>query len=665
MRIVCWQLYTFLRDNLQRIWGIVTAVVTTISEIAHGVLQSAGEMVEDALASLIPIAISLLANLLGLGAMSARVRDIIEGIREQVRTAIRNLIRKVKGLFTGGGTGEEGDTFADDESAVADGEIGEHVSFSAGDESHEIWVEALDGGARLMMASGTPRSIETWLDELAIRGADLKQTDEQRGAEAETKIDVARAAQEEAAAEAARVAASVAGSQSASPERDASAAVDDSALKVMERAVSAKLREVLEILGVSPAEQVLIIYAKQLAMVDSAGLPTLEEALQNEAHASTYAAWADWQQIRANLPASSPDVREVLAKPINKEHTFGRTAHVAQAVPAATRARDRHNADKQASVPGFVPKAFDVETTLRAAKALINISYKPYTADGRDTKARFGEQLWGDLGARDRATGELEESLYAHFSQIKREHDAFVPQFLVGYDDTGFPTIKYTYREYSDVLYEVQLNENRTVASISGQNLRLSATVGELGGRGKTDRSIGFVSGLWLNASHLVADELFGSGILAATNLITTSAYYNQVTMRSAEIKIRDFIKSLAGTEAIPLADLRFNLTVTPKWGGPLVNGGVLSRLSSEVMAKFPPGEDELKAAFRKEWASGMLAILAIRMANPSFKRCMGVDYLVEVLIDGREVPESLTCTLHEDIYLGLDDEKLRELLNR
>lgn len=99
-----WQMYTFLRDNVQRIWGVVTSIVNTISEIARGVLTPAGQMVEDALASLIPIAISLFANLLGLGGITARVRDVIEGIRATVRNAIRKLIRRLRGMF--GGEGE-------------------------------------------------------------------------------------------------------------------------------------------------------------------------------------------------------------------------------------------------------------------------------------------------------------------------------------------------------------------------------------------------------------------------------------------------------------------------------------------------------------------------------------------------------------------------------
>jgi phage-related protein len=100
--ITVWNVYQWLRDNAQRIFGIVRAIVDMIGSIAAGNLEPAATAVENALASLIPIAISLLANILGLGGITERVREVLEGVREAVRNAIRSLIRRVRGMFGGG-----------------------------------------------------------------------------------------------------------------------------------------------------------------------------------------------------------------------------------------------------------------------------------------------------------------------------------------------------------------------------------------------------------------------------------------------------------------------------------------------------------------------------------------------------------------------------------
>ena len=150
--ITAYNVYCFVRDEIQRIMGVVTAVVDMIASIAAGNLGPAANAIENALASLIPIAISLLANLLGLGGIADKVKEIIEGVRETVRGAIRSLIRRVKGMFQGGGEEEtpEGTTYAD-------------LSFSAptaeggGDEGHRIYAEDQGGSPVVMIASDAKR----------------------------------------------------------------------------------------------------------------------------------------------------------------------------------------------------------------------------------------------------------------------------------------------------------------------------------------------------------------------------------------------------------------------------------------------------------------------------------------------------------------------------
>lgn len=100
--MTAWNLYEFLRDQIQRIFGVVRAVVDSISDIAAGNIGGAADMIENALGNLVPVAIDLLAKLLGLGGISQKIKDVVKKVQAKVDNAIDKLIEKVKGLFKGG-----------------------------------------------------------------------------------------------------------------------------------------------------------------------------------------------------------------------------------------------------------------------------------------------------------------------------------------------------------------------------------------------------------------------------------------------------------------------------------------------------------------------------------------------------------------------------------
>ncbi|WP_448337771.1 eCIS core domain-containing protein [Chloroflexus aurantiacus] len=106
--IAAYNLFTFLRDQLARIIEVVQTVVNAIGDIARGIIQPAAQRVEEVLARLLPLAIDLLARLLGLGNVGGRVREIIEQVRAVVDRALDRLIERVRGMFRGGGEREEG-----------------------------------------------------------------------------------------------------------------------------------------------------------------------------------------------------------------------------------------------------------------------------------------------------------------------------------------------------------------------------------------------------------------------------------------------------------------------------------------------------------------------------------------------------------------------------
>jgi hypothetical protein len=169
--IAVWNVYEFLRDQVSRIFAVVQSVVNTIAQIAAGNTQPAKDGVENALASLIPIAIDLFAKLLGLGGITKKVKEVIEGVQEKVHGAIRSLIKRVKGMFSGGGEEEKADAVS-----YAD------LSFSAptGDkgavESHRLFARDVGGSPQVMIASDEKPFAEQTSDRGEFEGLTDEQT---------------------------------------------------------------------------------------------------------------------------------------------------------------------------------------------------------------------------------------------------------------------------------------------------------------------------------------------------------------------------------------------------------------------------------------------------------------------------------------------------------
>lgn len=93
--LTLWNVFNFLRENLQRLIQIVQTIVNSISQIVAGVIEVAAGSIETVLANLLPVAISFLANLLGLSGLGRRVSRIIGRLRERFENAIVNFIRGI------------------------------------------------------------------------------------------------------------------------------------------------------------------------------------------------------------------------------------------------------------------------------------------------------------------------------------------------------------------------------------------------------------------------------------------------------------------------------------------------------------------------------------------------------------------------------------------
>lgn len=89
----------FFVERGSQIMELVNAVLDSISAIANGSLGGAAAMVENALAKALPVAISFLASLLGLGGISEKIKKIIQSVQKPVNSAIDFVIKKTVNGF--------------------------------------------------------------------------------------------------------------------------------------------------------------------------------------------------------------------------------------------------------------------------------------------------------------------------------------------------------------------------------------------------------------------------------------------------------------------------------------------------------------------------------------------------------------------------------------
>ncbi len=101
-------------EQLAKVAAAIKAFVDSIVAIAKGQIEGAANKVESALASVIPVAIGMLAGFLKLGGIPAKIKGVIDKIRAPVDkaldTAIAWVIAKAKALFASlfGGKDKDG-----------------------------------------------------------------------------------------------------------------------------------------------------------------------------------------------------------------------------------------------------------------------------------------------------------------------------------------------------------------------------------------------------------------------------------------------------------------------------------------------------------------------------------------------------------------------------
>ncbi len=88
----------FLIEKANQIMALVEAVVNSVNAIATGAIGGAANWIEQALARAIPVVIGFLAQFVGLGKVSKKIKEFIQKVQAKVDSAIDKVIAKVVGV---------------------------------------------------------------------------------------------------------------------------------------------------------------------------------------------------------------------------------------------------------------------------------------------------------------------------------------------------------------------------------------------------------------------------------------------------------------------------------------------------------------------------------------------------------------------------------------
>ncbi len=99
--ITIYDVVTFVIERAKQITELVDAVLNSVEPIARGNTGPASDWIERALGRTIPVAIGLLANLVGLGGLSNKIRETLGRMQERVWGVVESAIMRVIGIFRG------------------------------------------------------------------------------------------------------------------------------------------------------------------------------------------------------------------------------------------------------------------------------------------------------------------------------------------------------------------------------------------------------------------------------------------------------------------------------------------------------------------------------------------------------------------------------------
>lgn len=514
-------------ENAARIFALVETVVNTCAEIMAGALGTVAKMVEAALASLLPLVIDLLAELIGLGDLPDKVAEVIGKLQAFVlpivERVIVELVDRGRALLAALGLGGK-----DDEKGDGDDELGTTVRFTAAGESHRVFVAAT--GTEIMVASvpsPVAAKIPQWREQVK-KLPDAKQT------EATALLDelAPLVATADAEAEALKPA-TAAAEHDGDPETEAPS---DDSLEGHERDI-AQLLDKLFTLLVPDIDEIIEEFSPFLPAHADTRVADLTRLWATRLEAVQVGPVGSRQQLVEDGTAAlggltGAEGSGVLDDGGNLRALAGYFIVASGEKKASTQAFyefvfvSRRPQPPHRVRPAFLQAVGDVAVSKLVAHVAGRL---PSMTLSDEERASITEAM-----GKVTFTASSDTGRFQGLTNREPDHAFFKPREL----ERDGSTVAYTTVTGQSFTIEV---DDGLPKKVVGKNLTLFV------GRGVTRDSPFFVKGQDFNRAHVIANQFGGSGYRDADNLVTTSSHYNQVSMKGAEDRLVKHVEGEAG----------------------------------------------------------------------------------------------------------------------
>lgn len=688
--IAIYNFVTFMIDQFQRMFELVRAIGDMIGNIARGVLDAAIAGVENTLAGLLPLAIDLLARLIGLGKVGERVASILRKVQDRIDKAIDKLIGKVMARFTGkkGGTGKS--EKPEDRYKVLDEKLKIDVSPKI---KHTLYVQ-VSGKSGEIMVKSEPKTVkqwqQTWLrrvpgKEQEVKDAEgdektAKQQELERANQLLPKLDTL-------AGEASAHADDVVQDKSKNTTPDQADDLEQDATSLV--SIMKELFAIFEKDGDESDMKLPEYFKEQLDLCDpDAQKDVFDIAQKTDVKVDRRKTTQKQQQFNDVLQPSDLYKSPLAATYSKFGKTMQSTLKTYLTSQGLTVMKQRIDSDGKLS---DVDKEKQKEA-LNDATSKID-GYLSDRSGKLDQYATFTQsldllrQLIVDKSKRGTVISEVQSEFVEDFKNYlvsagggKPTHPIYKPARVkeVKIGEMGKKQ-QYGYEHLLGVMFDITLTntkltveatdlpvfENQVTLTPEGeQKLREKYRIPDdqpvtlTGTRGTTDS---IISNALLNSSHLIGDRFGGSGYKKALNIIATSEYYNQTLMSESERKIARYIDDEplnAKTAELP-AKLQFDLTVNVAFGQERFDDfeELVSQFLDKVGAAMQVDETVAKKLGEGKTRADIIAQLK---SHETFKRVLKTEYLGKMQL-GSEKLNDHTDEIGPDIYLGMAVKTVRD----
>ncbi len=523
----------FLVERFTQIKDFVLSIYNSITAIASGSLAKAAKAVEGAMAKSLPVIISLLARLAGLGGIGKTVQELIHKAGKPVNRVIDFVVdRAVK--FAKKIFGKKKSNRRKKKGKI-DKTLGKNLKFRAGKENHKLWITNVAGKIKVMVASNNPGPVEKRLKIWESKLGTLTDINKEKAKKAIEKArQLSNKTMTEAKEEATITKAILKDKEVTSEEKKKENKAENETI-TQEKNLQKELMVLFELFGEKIDMNLLI---------DSMADELFRKIIIDIKNKPAWEKFKNQKEATASYAKGSYGKNDFLMQPTRRSNIRKKAEHFTKAyletgddvaIKGAIKEHLIKSLKGSSEHSNYKPKIKSI--TIKDNKYTIKYEYEQ-GSQKQDFTVEFDFSK-----INDQSSSEVTQTISSPNLKVTSGKGRTIRSGLLRKD-------KALYRQYWSAKENGALDSDEKV-----DERTLTIFFRNLSRNTQGNANVLSDSTNLFDSSHLIANEFTGSGYRKGLNLIVTSSDYNRKTMKGAEDKIKDKVGSNI-----------FNLTVQATW---------------------------------------------------------------------------------------------------